>query len=322
MSILALAPMAGLTDMSLRRLCYRFGADQATTEMVSAIGLVCAKKEHTKECYDELMSVSPDEKDTRCQLFGRDVYYLSEAAARVTELRRFTAIDFNIGCPAKKVVSSGEGSALLRTPDIAIKLLEAIRRSTYLPVTVKLRLGYDEGSMNALPIAIAARDMGCTQIAVHGRTRMQQFSGHADWDAIGRIKRELGSMPVIANGDVFTPEDAASLLKATGCDGVMIGRGAIGSPWIFRQIRSLLSGEGYDKPDARLRLTTAIEHVDMVVAHKGERYGVPQLRAQLGRYIGGLRGAAELRGRLNALRTRDEVIALLSGFLEGLCEDE
>lgn len=322
MAILALAPMAGFTDQSLRTLCYRFSADQATTEMVSAIGLVCAKKDHTKAGYDELMSVSPLEKDTRCQLFGREDYYLSEAAARITALGRFTAIDFNIGCPARKVTSSGEGSALLRTPDMAIHLLDVIRRSTCLPVTVKLRLGYDSDSMNALPIAIAARDMGYRQIAIHGRTREQQYAGHADWDAIGKIKRELGDTIVLANGDVFTPEDAVGILRITGCDGVMIGRGAIGAPWLFEQARKAIAGEAYEQPSARLRLETAITHVDMVVAHKGEKYGVPQLRAQLGRYIGGLRGAAEIRGRLNLLNTRNAVIDLLQGFLERLKGDK
>ena len=212
-----LAPMAGLTDWPMRALCYRMGADYACTEMVSAVGLMCAKRDN--EAYQRLLTVAPGEPNTACQLFGKDPVAMSEAAARVTELKRFTSLDVNMGCPARKIVSIGEGSALLKTPDLAYRVLEAVKRSTYLPVTVKTRLGFDAGSMNAPAIASAAESLGLQWICVHGRTREQQYAGKADYEAIARVKQGA-RIPVIANGDVFAPEDAARILQQTGCDGL------------------------------------------------------------------------------------------------------
>ena len=311
MTILALAPMAGLTDRTMRTLCYRYGADQCTTEMVSAMGYISAKR--SLPVYEELLDTAPEERDTRCQLFGRDAYSIAEAAMRVSALGRFTAIDFNMGCPAKKVVSSGEGSALLKDVDAAVRLLEALKRAIDLPVTLKLRLGFDSHTMNALPIAQAAQALGYAQVAVHGRTREQQYAGHADWDAIGRIRREL-TIPLLANGDVATPEDAVALRAATGCDGVMIGRAAIGNPFLFRDARLLLDGQPYTPPTPAERLALAAEHARMLVAHKGEKLGVPQMRTQLGHYIGGIRGAAAMRRTLNQVKTLSEQTVLLEAW--------
>ncbi len=311
MTILALAPMAGLTDRTMRTLCYRYGADQCTTEMVSAMGYVCAKR--SLPVYEELLDTDPTERDTRCQLFGRDESTVAEAAMRISGLHRFTAIDFNMGCPAKKVVSSGEGSALLKDVDKAVRLLEALKRATDLPVTVKLRLGFDSHSMNVLPIAQAAQALGYAQVAVHGRTREQQYGGHADWDAIGRIAREL-TIPLLANGDVATPEDAVAIRAATGCAGVMIGRAAIGNPFLFRDARLALDGLPYTPPTPAERLTLAAEHARMLVSHKGERLGVPQMRTQLGHYIGGIRGAAAMRRTLNQIKTLSELTGLLDAW--------
>ena len=226
-TVLCLAPMAGITDWPMRVLCYRMGADYACSEMVSAIGYLCAKPGN--DAYRRLLAVHPEESNTACQLFGKDPSVMGEAAAKVTALGRFTSLDINMGCPARKVVSSGEGSALLLDPERAYRVMEAVKRNTDLPVTVKTRLGYDADSMNALELGRAAQQLGFRWIAIHGRTRQQQYAGTADWAAIGALKARL-TLPVIANGDVFAPGDAVRMLKETGADGVMIGRGAMGNP--------------------------------------------------------------------------------------------
>lgn len=316
---LGLAPMAGITDMPLRVLCYRMGADYACTEMVSAIGYLCAKKGNP--AYQRLLYTHPEEHNTACQLFGRDPAALGEAAARVTELGRFTSIDINMGCPARKVVSGGEGSALLKTPDLAHQLMESVKRNTHLPVTFKTRLGFDEESMNAMLLVEAAQTAGLAWACIHGRTREQQYSGHADYAAIARIKAQA-RIPVLANGDVFAPEDAARILRETNCDGVLIGRGAMGNPWLLRNARNVLTGSPSRREAPQERLETAILHARMMADFKGESLGVVEMRKHMGHYIAGVRGASKVRRELNAAKTISELTALLTQLFTQAAQEE
>ena len=307
-NVLLLAPMAGITDWPMRVLCYRMGADYACSEMVSAIGFMCARKGN--DTYRRLLEVHPEEHNTACQLFGRDPVVMAEAAQRVTELGRFTSLDINMGCPARKVVSSGEGSALLMDPEKAYQLMDAVKRSTYLPVTVKTRLGYDENSMNALELGRAAQQLGLRWIAFHGRTRQQMYSGTADYEAIGRLKSEL-NIPVIANGDIFAPEDAVRMRDVTGADGLMIGRGCMGNPWLFRTARQALEGKPVEAETLLERIDTAILQTEWMVAFKGERLGIVEMRKHVGHYINGLRGATTIRRKVNFMTTLEEMRSLL-----------
>lgn len=306
--VVCLAPMAGVTDWPLRVLCYRMGADYACSEMVSAIGYMCAKANN--DTYRRLLQTHPEETNTACQLFGKDPVVMGEAAARVTALGRFASLDINMGCPARKVTSIGEGSALLLDPEKAYRIMEAVKRNTTLPVTVKTRLGYDEDSMNAIELGRAAQSLGLKWICFHGRTKKQQYSGTADYEAIGRLKSRL-SIPVIANGDVFAPEDALRILKETGADGLMAGRGAMGNPWLFRMILEALRGQAPTPPTLEERIDTALLQAEWMVSFKGERLGILEMRTHAGHYIGGLRGATAIRREINHATTLEELRALL-----------
>lgn len=313
-NVIGLAPMAGMTDWPMRVLCYRMGANYACSEMVSAMGLMCAKPGNM--VYRHLLEVHPEETNTACQLFGRDPSVMAEAAQRVTELGRFKSIDINMGCPARKVVHSGEGSALLLKPDLAYQIMEAVKNSTHLPVTVKTRLGYDEDSMNAAELGKAAQSLGFLWLCVHGRTRQQQYSGKADYAAIARIREQL-TIPVIANGDICTGGDAVRILSESGCQSFMIGRGAMGNPWLFRDALAAVSGGESTPVSLEERVQTALLHARWMVDYKGERLGVMEMRKHIGHYIGGLRGATALRRELNLSKTLQE----LNGLLQRLLND-
>ena len=312
-TVLGLAPMAGMTDWPMRVLCYRMGANYACSEMVSAMGLMCAKPGNM--VYRHLLAVHPEETNTACQLFGRDPSVMAEAAQRVTELNRFSSIDINMGCPARKVVHSGEGSALLLNPDLAYRIMEAVKAATHLPVTVKTRLGYDEDSMNAAELGKAAQSLGLRWLCVHGRTRQQQYSGKADYAAIARVREQL-SIPVIANGDVFAGSDAARILRETGCQSLMIGRGAMGNPWLFRDALAAMEGREPQPVTLAERVETARLHARWMVEYKGERMGVMEMRKHIGQYISGLRGATALRRELNLAKTLQELENLLDKLEE------
>ena len=318
-NVLLLAPMAGITDWPMRVLCYRMGADYACSEMVSAIGFMCAKKGN--DTYRRLLEVHPEEYNTACQLFGRDPVVMGEAAQRITELGRFTSLDINMGCPARKVVSGGEGSALLMDPDKAYKLMDAVKRSTCLPVTVKTRLGYDENSMNALELGKAAQELGLRWIAFHGRTRQQMYSGTADYEAIARLKSEL-RIPVIANGDLFSPADAVRMRDVTHADGFMIGRGCMGNPWLFRTARQALEGKAVEKETLLDRIEMAMLQAEWMVDFKGERLGIVEMRKHVGHYISGLRGATAIRRQVNFMLTLEEMRGLLKTLREMAIQEE
>lgn len=316
--LIGLAPMAGYTDWPMRVLAYRMGANYACSEMVSAIGLMCAKPQN--ETYRRLLYVHPEETNTACQLFGRDPVLLGEAAAKVTELGRFTSIDINMGCPARKVVSSGEGSALLLEPDLARTLMESVKRNTDLPVTVKTRLGFENGQRQAWQIAHAAEAVGMAWLCLHGRTRRQQYAGKSDWEAIAELRAEV-SIPILANGDVVDGESAVQILRTTQCPGLMIGRAAIGSPWVFRQAQNALQGKPFIAPTLQQRIEMALLQADWMVQSKGEYIGVCEMRSHVGHYIAGLRGAAAVRRQINQTGSLAEMKRLLLSLLSPETEE-
>ena len=311
--------MAGITDWPMRVLCCRMGADYACSEMVSAIGFMCAKPHN--DTYRRLLEVHPEETNTAVQLFGSDPVIMGEAAAKLTELGRFTMMDINMGCPARKVVSGGDGSALLLDPDKAYKIMETVQRNTNLPCTIKTRLGYDDEHMTAIELCRAAESLGFSWVGIHGRTRAQQYSGTANYQAIGELKAQL-KIPVIANGDVFTPEDAIRIQKETGADGIMIGRGCMGNPWLFRTARQALEGKPVEPETLLERIDTAILQTEWMVEFKGERLGIVEMRKHVGHYINGLRGATAIRRRVNFMTTLEEMRSLLCELRQTATEEE
>lgn len=309
--LVMLAPLAGISDWPFRLLCGRLGADACVTEMISAQGYLSAPDD--SRAYQEILESHPDEAPLTAQLFGHEPRYFEKALRRLTATGRYAGFDINMGCPAPKVCGSGSGSALMKKPELARDILRASRKATGLPLSVKIRLGWDEGSINALDFARMAQDEGLDFITLHGRTRQQQYSGKADWDAIARV-RERVSIPVVANGDVFTWQDAREILRQTGCAGVAIGRGALGNPWIFRQIKQAFDGEELEETAPEEVLALALEHARMLAQWKGERHAVVEMRKHFAWYVKGMRGAAKLRQSINTLERLSDVEDALTAW--------
>ena len=305
---LALAPMAGITDLPFRLICRRLDCGMTVSEMVSAKGLLYKNVKTT-----EMLRIDDGERPTAIQLFGSVPEELAEAA-RMVEASGADMIDFNMGCPVPKIVNNGEGSALMKQPQLAHDILAAMVKAVKIPVTVKFRAGWDDSNRNAVEIAKAVEAAGVSAVAVHGRTRQQFYEGKADWGIIAEVKQAV-KVPVFGNGDIFTVEDGLRMLAETGVDGLMIGRGADGNPWIFRELAAVLRGEERPAaPSLQERLAQAAEHLDMLIDYKGEHISVKEMRRHISAYLKGLPHAAEFRGRFHKVDTREQFMELLAEY--------
>ncbi len=296
-----LAPMAGVTDLPFRLLCRRQGAGMVCMEMVSAKAVL-----YNNRNTEELLRIHPQEGPVSLQLFGSDPDIMSEIAKR-TEDRPFDVLDINMGCPVPKVVNNGEGSALMKDPKLAERIIRQAVGAITKPVTVKIRKGFDENHINAVELAKRAQEAGAAAVTVHGRTREQYYAGEADWEIIARVK-EAVSIPVIGNGDVDSARSAESMLRETGCDGVMVGRAARGNPWIFREILSYLeTGIIPEKPSGEEKCNMILEHAALMAAYKGEYTAVREMRKHVSWYTAGCPGSARMRGRVNEIESMEEL---------------
>lgn len=306
----ALAPMAGVTDAPMRLLCARMGCAWSVSEMLSAKGYVYAPDIHA---HRELLTRAEGEGIGGLQLFGSDETMLSEAAKRLED-QPFAFFDFNMGCPAHKIVQNGEGSALMRDPVKAGKLLKALVKAVQKPVTVKIRAGWDREHINCVEIARIAEDCGVQAIAVHPRTREEQYSGKSNWSLIRAVKENV-KIPVIGNGDIACGSDAVRMMRETGCDAVMIARAAQGNPWIFKAVYCALTGIPYRAPGIHERVALAKEHLALQCAWRGEKYAIPEMRKQVAWYLSGMPGSQKLRASVNQMTARSEVEDALDEYV-------
>jgi len=303
-----LAPMAGVTDLTFRLLCKEQGCGLVYTEMISAKGL-CYGDKGTQA----LLTIRPEERPVALQIFGSEPEFMARAAYQLNALE-FDILDINMGCPTPKIVKNGDGAALMRNPDLARKVIRAVVREAEKPVTVKIRKGWDEENINAVEIAKIAEEEGAAAVAVHGRTREQFYSGKADWNIIRQVKESV-KIPVIANGDIFTPEDAVAVLRETGCDAIMIGRGAQGNPWIFKRILYYLeTGRHLPEPSPEEKIDIALRHLKLLTEQIGEYLAVREIRKHIGWYLKGMRHAAAFRSQVNTFQTKEEIMAALRAF--------
>jgi tRNA-dihydrouridine synthase B len=309
---LFLAPMAGITDLPFRILCKREGCAMVFTEMVSAKGLHYGSKKT-----EQLLEIHPEEKPVGIQIFGSDPGIMAEIAARLRDSEA-ALIDINMGCPAPKIVKNGEGCSLMLKPKLVKEIICRVVREAGKPVTVKMRKGWDRDNINAVEIALIAEQEGASAVTVHGRTADQFYSGKADWDIIRQVVRSL-TIPVIGNGDIFTPEDAKAMTEYTGCHGIMIARGAQGNPWIFNSILEYQkTGRLKGKPDYNTILDTCKEHLNLACAFKGEGVAVMEMRKHVAWYIKGLPKAAGMRNKVNLVSNKREMEGLIEEYRQYL----
>ena len=313
---LMLAPMAGFSDRAMRYVCHSLGAELCVTEMVSAKAVTYGDK---KTC--KLACIRADEGPVSLQIFGKEPDVMARAAYVLSRAEGSegavapVSIDINMGCPVEKVFKNGEGSALMRDPELIYRIVKAVKGNIDIPVTVKLRSGVNAESINAVECALAAESGGASLICVHGRTRVQMYSGNADRQIIKEVKKSV-NIPVIANGDVNSGEDALGMLRDTGADGLAIGRGAVGNPFIFEEIISALEGKEYTPPSLDGRISTALRQLWLAVEDKGERIAIPEARKQIAMYLKAFKGAARIRSEINGAVLYSEVEEILLGALD------
>ena len=304
--------MCGITDHIFRTLCYEQGCDLAYTEMISATGYLCAPGQRAT---NELLVRGKDEPRLFLQLFGRDPDTVAEAARRICATGLYDGIDLNMGCPARKIAPSGEGCGLMRTPETAFSMMKKTVAVSDIPVSVKMRIGYDGDHINVIEMARMAEDAGIASITVHGRTREQQYSGEADWDIIARVKESV-RIPVCGNGDIFSAEQALTKQAQSRADAVMIGRGAMGNPWIFREIKNLAVGRKIVRVSEAEKKNMVIRHYMMMLETRPERIAVREMRKHIGWYIKGMKGAAGFRAEINRCTDAREVLQMIDGYFD------
>lgn len=316
-STLALAPMAGVTDIAFRGICREQGAGYTVTEMVSSMALM-----HQDRKSLQIMELGPGEHPAAVQIFGSDIVCMGEAAAKVCELSDCDILDINMGCPMGKIVGAGDGSALMRRPELAQKIIESVVKNSNRPVTVKFRKGWDAGHVNCVEFAQMCESAGAAAVTVHGRTREQMYAGVADWDAI-RAVREAVKIPLFANGDVFTARDAVRILKVTGADVVMIGRGAQGYPWLFTEAKAAIEGREIPAPPAYSeRIRTAARQIRTASGYLGERSACLEARKHLAWYLHGMPRAAFFRNQIMSVETIGDIENVARDVLDFLRDEE
>lgn len=303
-----LAPMAGVTDLPFRLICKELGCGLLYTEMINAKAL-CYDDKNTKK----MLNILDEEHPVAVQIFGSEPEFMGKAAQILNDYPN-EILDINMGCPAPKVVKNGDGSALMRNPKLAGQVLDQVVKNSKKPVTLKIRKGWDDNSINALEIAKIAEDRGICAITIHGRTREQYYSGQADWDIIGEVKSQI-SIPVMGNGDVTSVEDAIRIKDHTGCDAIMIGRGAQGNPWIFKRIDHYMkTGQLLDPPSKDEKIDIAIKHMGLAIKEHGEYVAVREMRKHIGWYLKGMKHSARFRDQINHMVTAKEVIDTLDQY--------
>ncbi|MDO4711002.1 MAG: tRNA dihydrouridine synthase DusB [Peptostreptococcaceae bacterium] len=310
-----LAPMAGVTDLPFRVICKEYGCALLYTEMINAKA-VCYEDKNTFE----MLQTVEAEGDVVVQIFGSEPNFMGESASIIGDLGRFRAIDINMGCPVPKVVKNGEGSALMKDLKLASKIIEEVKRRSPIPVTVKFRTGWDSNSINAVEFAKMAEESGADAVAVHGRTREQYYSGKADWEIIAKVKERL-KIPVIANGDIFTVQNAIDIVECTKADGIMIGRGAQGNPFIFKEFEEYQKTGQIPITSDSERIDTMLEHYRCSIRYKGEERSVREMRKHIGWYLKGMKGSAKMRNEINQLNDLDEVLAHIEEYKRSLSKE-
>lgn len=305
----ALAPMAGVTDLAFRTVCRELGASYTYTEMVSAKALMYQDKKSRA-----LLKLGEGERPAAAQIFGSEPSVMAEGAAKAIDISGADVLDINMGCPTGKIVRNGEGSALMQEPELAMRIIESVVSAVTVPVTVKIRKGWDKGSINAVEFAKMAEAAGACAIAVHGRTRSQLYSGIADWDIIAEVKRAV-NIPVIANGDVFTPEDAVKILKRTGADLVMIGRGSLGNPWLFSGAEAAVRGEEIPAvPPLARRCDTAVRQFELAKEDRGEKIACLEARKHYSWYLHGVPYSGYFKEQISKIETMDDIYRITEGI--------